>query len=275
MSDTRTPGYGHIDRDYALRLASTPPGDDGPVWMVNLMSYRDAAVYDGEETGISGREADDRYAPLEVLAEIGAEVVFVGDVEDQLLGDSPRWDRVAIVKYPTRRSFIEMQSRPDFQAKHVHKEAGMAETIVAGCVPIADPTHGPDAPDPVDWSEVPHPPTDGDGPAMVLHLIRFDDAVDRSEMVAYQDHAALVAVPHGVQIAGWFGVEGTIVGDGREWHEARFNRFPSKAAFMAVVLDPDRLAAQADHREVAIADTYTLIIRPTVDRIEESISATT
>ena len=275
MSDTRTPGYGRVDRDYALRLASTPPGDDGPIWMVNLMSYRDAAVYDGEETGISGREADDRYAPLDVLAEIGAEVVFVGDVEDQLLGDSPRWDRIAIVEYPTRRSFIEMQSRPDFQEKHVHKEAGMAETIVAGCVPIADPTHAPDAPDPVDWSEVPHPPTDEDGPAMVLHLIRFDDAVDRSEMVAYQDHAALVAVPHGVQIAGWFGVEGTIVGDGREWHEARFNRFPSKAAFMAVVLDPDRLAAQADHREVAIADTYTLIIRPTVDRIEESISGTT
>lgn len=274
MSDTRTPGYGRVDRDYALRLASTPPEDDGPIWMVNLMSYREAAVYDGEESEISGRAADDRYAPLEVLADIGAEVVFVGDVEDQLLGESPRWDRVAIVKYPTRRSFIEMQSRPDFQEKHVHKEAGMAETIVAGCVPIPDPTQAPEAPEPVDWSEVPHPPTDDDGPAMVLHFIRFHAADDRAEMVAYQDHAALVAVPHGVQIAAWFGVEGTIVGDGREWHEARFNRFPSKAAFMAVVLDPDRLAAQADHREVAIADTYTLIIRPTIDRIEESITRT-
>lgn len=273
MSDTRTPSYGRVDRDYALRLASTPPGDDGPIWMVNLMSYRDAAVYDGEESGISGREADDRYSPLDVLADIGADVVFVGDVEDQLLGDSPRWDRIAIVKYPTRRSFIEMQSRPDFQEKHVHKEAGMAETIVAGCMPIADPTQAPDAPEPVDWSDVPHPPTEEDGPAMVLHLIRFHGSDDRSEMLAYQDHAALVAVPHGVQIAGWFGVEGTIVGDGREWHEARFNRFPSKAAFMAVALDPDRLAAQADHREVAIADTYTLVIRPTIDRIEESISA--
>ena len=37
MSDTRTPGYGLVDRDYGMRLATTPPDEDGPVWMVNLM----------------------------------------------------------------------------------------------------------------------------------------------------------------------------------------------------------------------------------------------
>ena len=41
---------------------------------------------------------------------------------------------------------------------------------------------------------------------------------------------------------------------------------------MAVVLDPDRLAAQAAHRETAIADTYTLITRPSIDRLYESIT---
>ena len=46
------------------------------------------------------------------------------------------------------------------------------------------------------------------------------------------------AVPHGVRVAAWFEAEGTIVGDGRQWHQARFNAFPSKAAFMAVVFDP-------------------------------------
>ena len=270
MTDTRTPGYGQVDRDFAMTLAGTPPEDDGPIWMVNLMAYRERALYDGEEADISGRDADDRYAPLDVLGDIGAEVVFVGDVEDQLLGDSPRWDRVAVVKYPTRRSFIEMQSRPDFRERHVHKEAGMAATIVAGCTPIGSPADRPGAPEPVDWSAVPHPPTDDDGPAMVLHLIRFHPGGADTDMATYSDEAGRVAVPHGVRIAGWFGVEGTIVGDGREWDQARFNLFPSKAAFMAVVLDPDRLQAQAEHRERAIADTYTLIIRPTVDRLETS-----
>ena len=41
---------------------------------------------------------------------------------------------------------------------------------------------------------------------------------------------------------------------------------------MAVVFDPDRLAAQRDHREVAIADTYTMILRPTIDRLAESLA---
>ena len=66
-----------------------------------------------------------------------------------------------------------------------------------------------------------------------------------------------------------FGVEGTIVGDGRQWDQARFNAFPSKAAFMAVALDPARLEAQRSHREVALADTYTMILRPTIDRLAE------
>jgi hypothetical protein len=41
---------------------------------------------------------------------------------------------------------------------------------------------------------------------------------------------------------------------------------------MAVVLDPDRLRAQAEHREVALADTYTLILRPSIDRLAASVA---
>jgi hypothetical protein len=119
--------YGTVNQDYALRLASTEP--DGEIYMLNLMAYRAEADYgpDGEK-GVTGRQADDRYAPLEVLAEIGANVCFLGDVE------SGEWDRVAVVRYPTRRSFVDMQSRPDFKAKHVHKEAGMERTIILGTI---------------------------------------------------------------------------------------------------------------------------------------------
>lgn len=35
--------YGRVDPEYATRLATTPPEDDGPVWMVNLMQYREIA----------------------------------------------------------------------------------------------------------------------------------------------------------------------------------------------------------------------------------------
>ena len=55
--------------------------------------------------------------------------------------------------------------------------------------------------------------------------------------------------------------------------EVRFNVFPSRAAFEAVAFDPARVTAQLDHREPAIADTYTLVLRPVIDRLTESIRA--
>ena len=111
---------------------------------------------------------------------------------------------------------------------------------------------------------------------VVVHVIRYQtDQPGRAageDMAAYQDEAARVAVPQGVRVAGWFRVEGTILGDGRAWDEVRFNAFPSRAAFEAVVFDPERLAAQAEHRDAAVADTYTLILRPFIDRLHESIT---
>jgi hypothetical protein len=276
MTGTRTPRYGTVDRDYGLRLATTPPEEDGPVWMVNLMKYREVADYaDDRGVAISGREADDLYAPTESLAAIGAEVAFFGDVDQQLLGDAPVWDRVGVVKYPTRRSFIEMQSRPDFQRQHVHKDAGMAETIVIGCRPFEVPDWPADIAQP-DWADVPHPPTDDDGPVMVIHVLKYHDAADAAvtpeQMEAYTRSAAVTAGAHGGRVAGWFAAEGTILGDGRTWDQVRFNAFPSKAAFMAVVFDPARLEAQKANREPAIADTYTMIVRPSIDRIADSIA---
>jgi hypothetical protein len=279
MTDTRRPRYGTVDREYGMKLATTPPDEDGPVWMVNLMKYREVADYsDGRDSAISGREADDLYTPRESLAAIGAEIVFGGEVDQQLLGDAPIWDRVGVVKYPTRRSFIEMQSRPDFQRQHVHKDAGMAGTIVIGCQPFDVPVWPADIAQ-LDWADVPHPPTDDDPPVMVIHVLKYHDAADAAvtpeQMEAYTRSAAVTAGAHGGRVAGWFAAEGTILGDGRTWDQVRFNAFPSKAAFMAVVFDPARLEAQKTNREPAIADTYTMIVRPSIDRIAASIASTT
>lgn len=127
---TNAPSYGTPNWELIKRWLALPADDDGPFWALNLMKYRAVAAY-GD---VSGREADDRYAPLGPLAAIGASVAFHGDVTEQLLGE-PRWDRVGIVRYPTRRSFFEMQQRDDFKEKHVHKEAGMQFTIVMACQP--------------------------------------------------------------------------------------------------------------------------------------------
>jgi hypothetical protein len=256
-------------------MATMPPEDDGPVWMVNLMKYRDVADYaDGRESTISGRDADDAYSPLDSLAAVGARPVFFGNVDQQLLGDEPKWDRIGVVKYPTRKSFIDMQSLPSFQKSHHHKDAGMETTIVIGTQPMPVP-EAPEGFELIDWADVPYPPTADDGPVVVMHVIRFNDAAAAhatpDHMEQYQTVAGKVALGHGVRISGWLAVEDTIIGDGRAWHQVRFNEFPSKAAFMAVVTDPSRLEAQRDHREVAIADTYALIVRASLNDLEASI----
>ena len=266
------PSYGQIDHEYGIKLATTAPDEDGPVWMVNLMRYKEQAEYaDGRETTLSGREADDEYAPLGPLAAVGAEIVFMADVADQFIGDEPAWDRVAVVRYPTRSAFIKMQERDDFQKAHQHKEAGMAETIVIGCQPLQLPATW----DSADWAEVPHPPTDGDGPYTMVHVIRFNDEdgarVTPDQMASYQDVAGSVAGPHGIRIDGWLSAEGTIIGDGRQWHQVRFNTFPSRRAFMTVATDPERLEAQREHREAAMADTYAIGVRANINQRAASL----
>jgi hypothetical protein len=266
---TETVRYGQVNKELLKSWLRLSPEEDGPFWAVNLMKYRDRADYaDGGEGQITGREADDQYTPRESLRGVGAQIVFVADVESQLLGAEPQWDRVAVVRYPSGRAFVEMQSRPDFKEKHVHKEAGMQETIVMACKPMELPALPADAPA---WADVPHPPTDEDPSVVVLHVLKFhDEGQSVDEMSSYTDHAARVAVPHGARLDGWFTVDCTIIGDGREWSQARFNAFPSKKAFMTVVLDPERLKAQRAHRETALQDTYTMILRPTINRLAES-----
>jgi hypothetical protein len=171
------PSYGRIDREYAMHLASRSPEEDGPILMVNFMKYRAVAQYEGSEgPAISGKEADDRYAPSEILADIGATVVFFGDVEPG--GD---WDRVGIVRYPTRRAFFEMQNRRDFQERHVHKLAGMAHTIVCGAL-----------------AEGVRAPAGGTRPRVLFEMVT---------------RGTSIASP----AAGRLRVEGTILGDGRRF----------------------------------------------------------
>jgi hypothetical protein len=189
--------YGTIDKEYGVHLATRPPEEDGPIYMVNLMKYHEVAQY-GDDAGvdkpISGREADDRYNPASILAKIGASIMFVGDVITNRDGDED-WDRIAIARYATRRSFIEMQTRRDFADKHVHKAAGMQRTIIVCCRPedASLDNHG-------------RPKDDDD--RLIAMVVRRN--VDRS--------AAFGELPGAVNLAA----EGTIIGDGRKWDTVQF-----------------------------------------------------
>lgn len=178
--------YGRINTGMLARWMQLAPEEDAPFWALNLMKYREVADYaDGRTEIRSGREADDQYTPRESLAAIGAEIAFAGDVERTLAGDGTAWDRVGIVRYPSRRKFFEMQQRDDFKRQHKHKDAGMEFTIVMACLPI----------------------------------LPFGGSIERRPLVELRVSSNPAAQ---AADAAAFNVEGVIVGDERTWATASF-----------------------------------------------------
>lgn len=194
--------YGTINVELVGAWLHMKPEDDGCFWALNLMKYVEVANYDDGREGVSGKAADDAYAPLGPLAAVGAAVAYLGDVKSQPLG-TPLWDRVGIVRYPTRASFFAMQERKDFQEAHVHKKAGMDFTIILACLPN---NH--------DESASP------EGDLVLLIDKGTDDAF------ASVSGATRVAL---------FDVEGVIIGDERRYDRARFVRVNDEDTLAALV----------------------------------------
>ena len=106
------------------------PGPDGPIYMVNLLKFREEAEYpDGRQTNLTGAEAyglyKDAVGPL--LEEFGGAGVFFAKVERLMLGEVDElWDEVAIAMYPSRKAMLDMMRSETMQSIGVHRAAGLA-----------------------------------------------------------------------------------------------------------------------------------------------------
>ena len=101
----------------------------GPISMVNLLKYKDKAIYDdGRNTNLSGEEAYGLYAAevVKLVEKYGGEFIFAGKVSRLMLGEvEDLWDAVAIAKYPNRKAMLDMTMDPEYQKIHVHRDAGL------------------------------------------------------------------------------------------------------------------------------------------------------
>ena len=106
------------------------PGSDGPIYMLNLLKFKEKAEYaDGRETDLSGQEAYMIYgqAVAGLLLKHGGGPMFSARVERLMLGEVEElWDTVAIAMYPSRQAMLEMVSSPDYAEIAVHRDAGLA-----------------------------------------------------------------------------------------------------------------------------------------------------
>ena len=104
-------------------------GPKGPIYMINLLKFKDKAVYrDGRETTLSGRDAYALYgqAVSQLLKKYDGELVFFGNVTFLALGQvEDLWDEVAIARYPNRAALLAMSSSEAWREAAVHREAGL------------------------------------------------------------------------------------------------------------------------------------------------------
>ena len=230
------PSYGAINSDYISSwFQRAEPG--GPMWALNLMKYREQAEYaDGRDTGLTGIEADDVYAPHEHLRKVGSRLIMVAPVIHQLVGDDTRWDRIAIAQYRDRMAMVEMSSSEDFAEAGAHKEAGMDFTIVMATFPS-------------DGEPVPPQVSAADGDRLLLLQVVAD--------------AAAPDTADGIESKriGRFWIEDRFLGDERTFAEARYDLISPTTA---------RELAACDY--VNDPANYVVIADPAMDEIARSLT---
>ncbi|NNL87305.1 MAG: DUF1330 domain-containing protein [Myxococcales bacterium] len=118
-----------LPKDPEQIAALKEPGPDGPIFMVNLLKFKERAKYkDGRKTDLSGREAYQLYAEavMRILESVGGQLVFAGDVTHLALGRVDElWDEIAIARYPKRSNLLELMGLEAWQEAAVHREAGL------------------------------------------------------------------------------------------------------------------------------------------------------
>jgi uncharacterized protein (DUF1330 family) len=122
--------YPSFEQLAALAQDPTP----GPIAMVNLLKYREKALYrDGRADDISGREAYLRYvaAMRPIVEAAGGRFLFSGRVQELVMGSvQDLWDDVGIAEYPSPAAFHRIATSPEVQAIGIHREAGLAGQLL-------------------------------------------------------------------------------------------------------------------------------------------------
>jgi hypothetical protein len=248
----------------------------GPFYMLNLIRYREFAEYrDGRETNLTGREANELYSPTEFLGAIGAGPVFYSAVDNQIDGDDYIWQDIALVEYPCPAGFFAMITDPEFQARAVHKDAGVEKTIVMV-------THLQPSPVPPGFEFPPplYPPSEDDPSFELVHVMDFHDiaqyeeGADEPERTGEEAWAAYQAgggasVAIGSRPTATLDIQGAIIGDmERSWDQAYIVHMPSMAGFQALLADETR-SAGSYHRLAALANNYSMITYPFINNIPD------
>lgn len=127
----------YVDELALKAMANERP--DEPIFLINLLKYRETALTGYGVDGLSGPEAFRVYSGkfAELNAKVGGEPVWMGQVGNTLIG-SEDWDVMILVRYPTRKQLAELLSSDEYQAIEPIKEAGLQDMRLIEASQIVD-----------------------------------------------------------------------------------------------------------------------------------------
>jgi len=131
------------DERAAAVIREFASSDDGVEFvMVNLNQYREGPEYaDGRAVSGSSKEIETRYISKIVprlFARACHPLLGVDPIVHMGLGEAVRhpWDRATMVRYRSRRDFLEFMLSPEFDVDVDHKVAALERTHVFPSTPV-------------------------------------------------------------------------------------------------------------------------------------------
>ena len=132
-----------------LSAAAAAIPADKPVFMINLVRYREQADY-GERADAepcSGREAYlERYVPAfnKIVADLGVtgiSLFYTGAVVSHLVAPSDeKWDTIAVVEYPNFAAFLRVYESSEYQREaEFHRTAALEDSRLLATTKIELP----------------------------------------------------------------------------------------------------------------------------------------
>ena len=110
--------------------------------MINLLKYRPVAIYESHaenSKGRTGREAYNEYGKvvLPKIVECGGHLAYRGACDHHFVGDdSQDYDELIVVRYPSRKAYLNMCNSPEYQGAIMHRKAGLEFRVLHECTPM-------------------------------------------------------------------------------------------------------------------------------------------
>jgi uncharacterized protein (DUF1330 family) len=117
---------------------------DTPIEMLNLVRYRDRALYPEGHShagrNLTGAQAYAEYGRTSepIFARVGGRTIWRGKMEAMLTGPaSEQWDAAFIARYPNAGAFLAMITDPDYKLAVVHRQAAVLTSRLVRFGPLA------------------------------------------------------------------------------------------------------------------------------------------